>query len=143
MLIGLQASGKTSFYQQRFAATHLHLSKDLWKHNRQFKQQKQLREALEKGQSVVIDNTNPTVQDRAGILQQARNAGASTTGYYFQSKLETCLERNRKRERVVPEVGVRATSSKLQLPSLQEGFDRLFYVQLQAGTFIVSPWEKP
>jgi hypothetical protein len=30
ILTGLQAAGKTTFYRERFAATHVHISKDAW-----------------------------------------------------------------------------------------------------------------
>jgi len=30
ILAGLPAAGKTTFYRRRFAATHRHISKDLW-----------------------------------------------------------------------------------------------------------------
>jgi len=34
ILVGLQASGKTSFYRSHLAATHVHVSKDLMRNNR-------------------------------------------------------------------------------------------------------------
>jgi hypothetical protein len=34
IFIGLQGAGKTTFYQSRFAATHIHISKDRFRHNR-------------------------------------------------------------------------------------------------------------
>jgi len=30
ILIGLPAAGKSTLYRDRFATTHLHISKDLW-----------------------------------------------------------------------------------------------------------------
>ena len=34
LFIGLQASGKSTFYAQRFSATHRHISKDLLRNNK-------------------------------------------------------------------------------------------------------------
>jgi predicted kinase len=34
ILIGLPASGKSTFFRERFAATHDHVSKDLLRNNR-------------------------------------------------------------------------------------------------------------
>jgi predicted kinase len=58
--IGIQASGKSTFYRSRFASTHTLVSKDLLRNNRQpVRRQAQLiAEALQAGRSVVVDNTN-------------------------------------------------------------------------------------
>ncbi|GGJ41775.1 AAA family ATPase [Deinococcus roseus] len=143
LLMGLQASGKTSFYRQVFKETHVHISKDLWKNNKPYKQQKLLLESLNAGRSVVIDNTSPTREERAALIQTAKTREAKVIGYYFQSRLQDCLERNQNRDRQVPALGLYATFKKLQLPSLEEGFEALFYVELAEGTFVVSPWEEP
>ena len=34
ILVGLQASGKSTFFRERFAATHEHVSKDLFRNNK-------------------------------------------------------------------------------------------------------------
>jgi len=39
---GLQGSGKTSFYRERFATTHVHISKDAWPNARK-KEERQRR----------------------------------------------------------------------------------------------------
>ncbi len=60
---GLPASGKSTFFRARFAATHRHMSKDLMRNVRR-KGQRQVRlieEALEAGESVVVDNVNASV----------------------------------------------------------------------------------
>ena len=62
IMIGLQASGKTTFARSRFGETYRYVSKDLLKNNgRPARRQRQLiEEALQQGLSVVVDNTNPT-----------------------------------------------------------------------------------
>ncbi|MBI2933036.1 MAG: hypothetical protein HYY16_15435 [Planctomycetes bacterium] len=51
ILIGLQASGKSTFYRERFASTHVHVSKDLFPNARkpQQRQGKMIAEALAAG----------------------------------------------------------------------------------------------
>ena len=70
--------------------------------------------------------------------------GAAVVGYYFESRVADCLERNRQRtgrERV-PDVALYATRKRLCRPSLAEGFDRLFYVRLLGeGRFEVLDWD--
>ena len=145
IFIGLQASGKSSFYQRQFAAIHAYVSKDLLRNNRgpARRQQQLIEEALQAGRSVVVDNTNVTLGDRAELIRLGRLYDATIIGYYFESQVSQCLERNRERtgKARVPDVAIFATLKKLVHPSYQEGFDRLFYVRLsEDGMFRISDW---
>jgi predicted kinase len=145
LFVGLQASGKSSFYRSGFAGTHELVSKDRLPNsrNRARRQRQLVEEALAAGRPVVIDNTNPTPQDRAELIALARAFGARVVGYYFESRLADCLERNRRREGKarVPDVALYTTRKKLCLPSLAEGVDRLFYVRLLSeGCFEIQDW---
>jgi predicted kinase len=147
VFVGLQGSGKSSFYCARFAGTHDLVSKDRCPNNRNpARRQRQLvEEAVAAGRSVVVDNTNPTAQDRAALLTLACSFGAAAVGYYFESRLADCLERNRQREgkERVPDVALYATRKRLCPPSLAEGFDRLYYVRLLGeGRFEVLDWSE-
>jgi predicted kinase len=146
LLIGLQASGKSSFYRARLADTHTLVSKDLLRNNRnrESRQRQLIEEALGAGRSVVLDNTNPTPEDRAGLILLGRSFGAAVVGYYFQSRLADCLERNRGRtgKERVPDIALYATRKRLVPPSPAEGFDRLFFVRLPGeAQFEVLDWE--
>src|SRR5690349_2811421 len=70
ILSGLQASGKSTFAAERFAATHVHVSKDRLRNNPkpERRQHQLVAEALAAGRSVVVDNTNPTAEDRAALI---------------------------------------------------------------------------
>lgn len=81
LLIGLQASGKSTFYQQRFFNTHVRISLDLLKTRNREKLLMQL--CLETQQPFVVDNTNPTKEERQRYLEAARAAGFRVVGYYF------------------------------------------------------------
>src|SRR5262249_31762754 len=146
IFVGLQASGKSSFFRERLALTHELVSKDLLVNNRNpARRQRQLSEAaLLAGRNVVVDNTNPSVEDRLELIALARAHGAEVVGYYFASRIEECLERNRLREGKarVPDVALFATRKRLRPPSLAEGFDRLFFVRLSEAGFTVLPWEE-
>src|SRR5262249_6287881 len=144
ILIGLQASGKTSFFHERFAGSHMHVSKDLSPNarDRERKQQRLLRETLGAGRSIVLDNTNPSRQTRAGAIAIARSLDVKVIGFYFESRLAVCVERNNKRagKAKVPEVALRATASRLERPTLGEGFAELWYVSIGPDGFVVEPW---
>jgi predicted kinase len=147
VIIGLQGSGKSSFYRARFAVTHDLVSKDCFRNNRNpARRQRQLvEEALAAGRSVVVDNTNVTVEARAELIGLARSFGATVVGHYFESRVADCLERNRRREGKarVPDLALYATRKRLCRPTLAEGFDRLYYVRLLGeGRFEVLSWDE-
>jgi predicted kinase len=147
LLVGLQGSGKSTFYRAHYAATHVLVSKDCFRNNRrpQRRQMQLIEEALKEGCSVVVDNTNPTVEDRAPIITLARSYGARVVGFFLDSCLGDCRERNARRagrERV-PDKALYITLNRLRKPRLTEGFDQLYQVRLTPeGRFIVDALEE-
>jgi predicted kinase len=135
VFVGLPASGKSTFYRQRFASTHTHISKDLLpgSANKSVRQARDLRAALGAGQSVVVDNTNPAVAGRAEIIGEARRLGARVIGYYFAATARDCVGRNRAREGTarVPPVAIFTAAKRLVVPAKQEGFDELWQVTIR------------
>ena len=146
VLIGLQASGKSTFRRERFDGTHLVVSKDRMPNNRRRsrRQAQLIEEGLSQGRPVVVDNTNPRLEDRAELIALAKRFGARVTGYFFPAATLTSLERNSRRtgrERV-PDVGIFATAKVLRPPSLSEGFDVLYRVTWQDdGVVVIEPVE--
>lgn len=145
ILIGLQGAGKTTFYRQRFAASHAHLSMDRFPNARHkaARVEAELVRALEAGRSVVIDNTNPTIAARAQWIQIAGARGAEVIGYYVEATVREALARNRTREGKarIPDVGIFATAKRLQAPRRAEGFHRLYRARLREdGSFAVDEW---
>jgi predicted kinase len=148
ILVGLQGSGKSTFYRTFYQSTHVLVSKDRLRNNRnpQRRQIQLIDEALKEGRSVVVDNTNPREEDRAPIIVMARTHGAEVVGFWFESDLQSCLERNAARagrERV-PDKALYITSRRLRKPALSEGIDRLCGVRLgPAGQFVVGEMDEP
>ena len=147
LFIGLQGSGKSSFYRLRFAQTHVLVSKDLWPHalRKEARQQRYIAEALAVGRSVVVDNTNPSPEVRAPLIALGHAHGARVVGYGFASDLKQCLARNAQRvgRARVPEVALFATVKQLKWPGRAEGFDSLYHVTLTAeGSFRVEEWKE-
>lgn len=145
LLIGLQGSGKSTFYRTRFASSHAYVSKDLLRNNRRpARRQLQLvEEALRQGQSVVVDNTNASLVERNELIELGKRLGARVIGYYFEVDLARCRARNAQREglRRVPEVAIFATLKRLERPDYSEGFDELFFVSNNdEDGFDISPW---
>jgi predicted kinase len=130
---GLPASGKSTYYREHFAATHVHVSKDMMPKARR-SDEKQLIEveaALAAGKSVVVDNTNPSPDVRAPLIALGRRHGARIIAYYFDTDMKTCLARNRLREGIarVPNVALFVTRKKLVPPAIEEGFDEVVVVR--------------
>lgn len=134
---GIQASGKTSFYLERFFHTHIRLSLDLF--NTRRKELLFLESCLSLQQRFVVDNTNPTEKERRVYIQRAKDRHFKVIGYYFQSVVADCIERNARRtgKAKVPVPGIYATKKKLEDPSLEEGFSELYQVRLEEGIFTV------
>src|SRR5207249_10285625 len=82
ILIGLPGAGKTTFYRERFAATHVHVSKYLWPNaaGREARQRRAIDEARAAGASAAGDNTNPSAPDRAALVELARARRARGSG---------------------------------------------------------------
>ena len=142
IFIGLQASGKSSFYRTRFIDTHIRLNMDMLRTRHR---EKLLFEAcLKAKQPVIIDNTNPSLSERQRYIPLAKENNFTVTGYYFQSNLKECKQRNNQRQgkSKIPLVGLIDTYKRLQLPTYQEGFDRLYYVkQIENDLFLVEEWQ--
>ena len=136
---GVQASGKSSFYLLNLVHSHLRINLDMLK--TRHRENIIFEAGLASKTKMVIDNTNPTKADRARYIQRAKDAGFEVISYYFETDLNSTLERNSHRigKANIPEVGVRATYKKLEIPSLDEGFDKFFEVKIAGnGDFLIS-----
>lgn len=152
ILIGIPASGKSSFADSELPHC-VHISKDNMNGTKKdTKQRRMIHEAISAGKSVVVDNTNTTVELRAKLIRQARELGATVHGHYFKSNLKECLTRNALRSGIkpsgkdakVPERVMRSFFNSMQTPRWDEGFDVLNFVTLgsQQGSFNSTPMRK-
>jgi predicted kinase len=143
VLVGLPGSGKTTFFRQRLAATHEHVSKDLMGsvRRRGDRQMALVEQALAAGRSVAVDNTNPARADRAPLIAAARARGARVVAYLLLTPVREALARNRGREgrQRVPAVAIHAIAKRLEIPTVDEGFDAVYQVAAEGGAFRVQP----
>lgn len=141
IFIGIQASGKTTFYNQMLSdGTYTHFSMDDL-HTRN-KERQEMILCLESGHSFVIDNTNPETSDRTAYIQIAKEYGYHVVGLFFQSQVKECIRRNEERGGKVPSKAIASTSNKLQMPSKVEGFDELYFVRIVNNDFEISTWRE-
>lgn len=142
IFIGIQGSGKTTFYRERFFDTHVRLSLDMLK--TRHRAQLLMEACVQAGQRFVVDNTNALRSEREPVIRQARAAGFLVHGYFFEPQVERALVWNQQRSgrAVVPVKGVLGTLKRLERPSMQEGFDFLCRVRTdEAGRFVIEPYE--
>ncbi|GAA0332089.1 ATP-binding protein [Actinoallomurus spadix] len=147
ILIGLQASGKTTFFRQVLAPEYVHVSKDDFRRarRRQARQMRLVEEALTAGLNVAVDNTNPSPEEWRPLAEAAQRHGAKVVGYWFPPDVPGSLRRNASRtgENRVPEVGLFATLKRLRRPRPSDGFDELYEVRFDGvGGFDVRPVAK-
>jgi predicted kinase len=140
LFIGLPASGKSSFYKQRYFGTHVRISLDLLR--TRYREKRLLEICLETQQPFVVDNTNCSRSDRAAYIAMARERRFTIVGYYFRSTVTECLARNAQRQgdERVPDVAILSAAKRRELPAANEGYDRLFYVRMEASKFVVEDW---
>jgi len=139
ILIGIQGSGKTTFYRQRFFDTHVRVSLDLLRTRE--RERILIAACLAAQQPLVIDNTNVRASERAVYISAAKAAGFRTVGYVFHTELRAAIARNNKRQdkKPIPVPGLIGTYKRLEPPKKEEGFDALHSVTLTAeNQFVVE-----
>lgn len=141
---GLPASGKSTFYVEAMSANFGLVSKDLMakKAGKQGRMMKIVRAYLEQGKSLAVDNTNPRVEDRAPLIQIAREFQAKVVCLHFTGSEDDCRRRNAGREgkAYVPPSGFHTIAMRFVAPTWAEGFDEIHQVRLVEGAgFVIRP----
>lgn len=142
LLIGIQATGKSSFYRERFFRTHVRINGDMLK--TRHREELLVKACLEGKAPFVVDKMNLTRAERAGYIGLARRAEFKVVGYFFQSQLAAAKQRNARRDPAerIPDAGLGGASAALELPSRGEGFDQLFFVRMnEQNGFAVEEWK--
>jgi len=143
ILIGLPGSGKSTLARrlaERYAPASIISSDEIRKHlygdeaiqgeaARVFRlARSNLLAAVRAGRNVIYDATNVNPKFRRLTLRELRESGVRwIIGYWLDVPLSICQERNRERQRVVPERVLDRMLAELRHfpPSFHEGFDEL------------------
>jgi predicted kinase len=125
IFIGLQGSGKTTYFMNHFAATHAHVSRDIQQTPE--REAAFVRECLHSGRSFVVDNTNVTRAMRGPYIQEAKAAGFRVLCYFFDTPVRAAIGRNnhRKDKKPIPVPAILRTAKHLEPPSLEEGIEEI------------------
>lgn len=130
ILVGIQASGKSTFYKQRFFDTHVRISRDLLRTKN--RESLPMDARIRAQQPFVADNTNPQAKERESYILPARAACFRVASYFFRTETRAAIARNNEREgrTRIPIRGILGTYQKLEEPRPEEGFDEIYLVSL-------------
>jgi predicted kinase len=120
---GVQGSGKTTLYRDRFLTTHVHVSMDVLR--TRHREEAFLKLCLETRQPFVVDNTNPTAADRRRYVEPAREAGFKIVGYLVEADVPQSVN--------APAYAAAATARRLVRPTPEEGFHELWHATSAPG----------
>jgi predicted kinase len=126
VLCGVQGSGKTTLYRDRFLETHARISMDLLR--TRHREAEFLRLCLETGMPFVVDNTNPTAADRRRYVAPARAAGFKVIGYLVETDAPRSVN--------APPHAAGMTARRFVRPAPEEGFDELWHA---TGRWRIEP----
>ncbi|MCA1993962.1 MAG: AAA family ATPase [Coleofasciculus sp. S288] len=90
--------------------------------------ERQFRQAVKYSSMAIYDATNAVRRYRVDAIALGRVVGfTEIIGLWLDTPLQLCLERNRQRDRIVPESIILQMHASLQSapPTLQDGLDRL------------------
>jgi predicted kinase len=79
-----------------------------------------------------VDATNLSPRERRQWIHMAKDFGFEVHAVFFDVPVEVCMERNRKRERVVPEDVMQRMAAKLKPPTFAEGFAKITVVRVKS-----------
>ena len=127
IMMGLQASGKSTFFVQNFVHTHVRINLDMLKTRN--RENILVQACIEGKTKFIIDNTNATRADRTRYIEKVKAAGYKVIGYYMDTPVKDCVVRNTLRGDKVPPAAIHATNKRFERPMLDEGFDQLFFVK--------------
>ena len=78
-----------------------------------------------------VDATNLSPHERRSWVKLAHDFGYEAHAVFFDVPAEVCMERNKRRERNVPEDVMRRMAGKLRPPKFEEGFAKITVVRLK------------
>jgi predicted kinase len=90
-----------------------------------------------------VDATNLSPHERRSWIKLANDFGYEAHAVFFDVPPEVCIERNRRRERNVPEDVMQRMAAKLRPPKFEEGFAKITVVRLKNKGEAGEPAEEP
>ena len=134
VLVGIPGAGKSTLARTRFPGyKRINLDTLKSRHRENFA----ILEALERGESLVIDNTNTTRRSRSKYVHYARRFNFPIRAILLKCDLDVALRRNSTRsgKEYVPDRAVKMYYRILEPPSDDEGFDSIEIVETSKSPY--------
>jgi len=80
-----------------------------------------------------VDATNLSPHERRQWIKMAKSFGYEVQAVFFDVPLEVCMERNRRRERVVADEVMKKMADRLRAPDFKEGFSKITVVRVKGA----------
>lgn len=88
-----------------------------------------------------VDATNLSPHERRQWIKMARSFGYEVQAVFFDVPFAVCMERNRRRDRLVSEEAMQKMAERLRPPSFQEGFSKITMVRVKGAAGHSKPEE--
>lgn len=153
MLVGLPASGKSSFSERAELQGYVvhssdALRKELYgdenvqdKNGELFQElHRRIKTDLKNGVNVIFDATNIDRKRRMGFLQELKNIECYKYCWLFATPYEECVLRDSQRERSVGEAVIKRMYLNFQIPQMYEGWDdiKISWVDIDKNSFTLD-----
>jgi predicted kinase len=86
-----------------------------------------------------VDATNLSPHERRQWIKMAKSFGYEVQAVFFDVPFEVCMERNRRRERVVSDEVMQKMAERLRPPNFKEGFSKITVVRVKGAPQPESP----
>lgn len=86
-----------------------------------------------------VDATNLSPHERRQWIRMAKSFGYEVHAVFFDVPLEVCMDRNRRRERVVSDEVMQKMAERLKAPDFKEGFSKITVVRVKNAPAVAAP----
>ena len=80
-----------------------------------------------------VDATNLSPHERRQWIKMAKSFGYDVHAVFFDVPFEVCMDRNRRRERMVSDDVMQKMAERLRAPSFKEGFSKITVVRVKGS----------
>lgn len=122
LLIGIPASGKTTWCKKALPG-HIRISLDEIRGHRREIEDQMIESEMQKGNNIVIDDTNLTKEIRQKHIFLAKRHGATVNAVFFDVDIQKAHRQNLTRSKGVPPCVLDKYEKQLEIPVKDEGFD--------------------
>ncbi|MDH3490267.1 MAG: ATP-binding protein [Nitrosopumilus sp.] len=122
LMIGVALSGKTTYVKANFDHEEIRL---YYFDNNRKKEMNYIEQCLKQGKSIVVDDTNLTLDIRKMHIDMAKKYNAKMIGIFMNTSIGLLHQRRMRRNEQFPLVAINRQLKDLETPTKDEGFDIL------------------